>query len=147
MDPKTFAYDVLEMQKAQFFEGNKRSREDTAKDRPKRSSQQCWLRMKCAVPAGYLPHRRPHLMHRLTATIVRIGGVCDVRCGRVPSDQTDTKTRALLGMVVAMIGLAPPIESYGLRVNLSTAHRASRQRVRECATKRCLALDPSHAAR
>ena len=43
---------------------------------------------------------------RLTAAIVRIGGVCDV----VPSDPTDTRVCAQLAASADMVSLAPPIE-------------------------------------
>ena len=61
----------------------------------------------------------------------------------VPSDPTDTTTRALLGIVVDMIGLAPPIEKTMGCVSIFRPLIAPRATARVC-NKRLSGLEPFH---
>ena len=62
----------------------------------------------------------------------------------VPSDQTDTTTRALLGMVVAMIGLAAPIEKTMGCLSIFRPLIAPRA-IARVRNKILLSFDPAHA--
>ena len=62
----------------------------------------------------------------------------------VPSDQTDTTTRALLGMVVAMIGLAAPIEKTMGCLSIFRPLIAPRA-IARVRNKILLGLEPFHA--
>ena len=62
----------------------------------------------------------------------------------VPSDQTDTTTRALLGMVVDMISLAPPIEKTMGCLSIFRPLIAPRA-IARVRNKILLGFDPSHA--